>query len=74
MAKKKLPAAKPMASTQPETVITKRSHEDEARERRYRAESALRTIEEAENHKRDKDLMRDVKACAREKKKTYDKL
>ncbi len=46
----------------------------EARERKYRAEEALSTIERAEAHKRDKSLMKDVKACAREKKKTYDKL
>ena len=47
---------------------------DDARERKYRAEEALRDIERAEGHRRDKDLMRDVKACAKEKKKTYDKL
>lgn len=47
---------------------------DEARERRYRAEDALRDIERAEKHKSDKDLMKDVKACAREKMKAYGKL
>lgn len=49
-----------------------KSYED--RERKYRAEEALRDIERAEKHKRDKSLMKDVKACAKEKVKTYGKL
>ncbi len=47
---------------------------DEARERRYRAESALSDIERAEKHKGDKELMKDVRSCAREKMKAYGKL
>jgi len=47
-----------------------KSHE--AQERRYRAEEALRTITRAEEHKRDRALMKDVKACAREQAKTLD--
>lgn len=39
----------------------------EARERKYRAEDALRDLERAEAHKRDKSLMSDVKKLAREK-------
>lgn len=39
----------------------------EARERKYRAEDALRDIERAEQHKRDKALMSDVKKLARDK-------
>jgi hypothetical protein len=75
MAKKsKLPAEPLKASTAPEATIARRSHEDEARERKYMAESALRDIERAEGHKRDKSLMKDVKACAREKMKAYGKL
>jgi predicted metal-dependent hydrolase len=58
----------------PQHVIAKRSHEDEARERKWRAEEALRDIERAEGHKRDKGLMKDVKACAKEKMKAYGKL
>lgn len=41
-------------------------------ERRYRAEEALRTITRAEEHKRDRSLMADVKKCAREQAKTLD--
>lgn len=43
--------------------------EDKARERRYRAEDALNTLTRAEEIKRDKGLMRDVKACAQAKMK-----
>ena len=43
----------------------------EDRERKYRAESALRDIERAEEHRRDKGLMKDVKKCATDKMKTY---
>lgn len=39
----------------------------EARERQYRAEDALRDIERAEKHKRDKTLMGDVKKLAQDK-------
>lgn len=52
----------------------KRSPDDEARERRYRAEDALRDIERAEKHRSDKTLMKDVKVCAKEKMKAYGKL
>ncbi len=58
----------------PEAIIAKRSPDHEARERKYRAESALSDIERAEGHKRDRALMRDVKACAKEKMKAYGKL
>lgn len=44
----------------------------EAHERKNRAEEALRTITRAEEHKRDRALMKDVKACAREQAKTLD--
>jgi hypothetical protein len=43
------------------------SAEDKERERRYRAEDALRDIERAEAHKADKSLMKDVKCLAKEK-------
>lgn len=42
--------------------------EDEARERRWRAESALETLTRAEEHKKDKALMKDVKAIAKERR------
>ena len=46
----------------------------EARERRYKAEDALRTIETAERHKADKGLMKDVKTMAKEKMKALGKI
>lgn len=49
-------------------IVPPRDHE--AHERKYRAEEALRTITRAEEHKRDRALMKDVKACAREQAKT----
>lgn len=48
------------------------SKEQMEHERRYRAEEALRTITRAEEHKRDRALMKDVKSCAREQAKTLD--
>ena len=55
----------------PEHVIAK---EDEAERRKYRAESALHDIERAEKHRSDKALMKDVKACAKEKMKALAKV
>jgi hypothetical protein len=74
MAKKSLPTEPLKASTVSENVIAKRSHEDEARERRYRAEDALRVMEKAEEHRKDKALMRDVKQMAKEKVKCLSKI
>lgn len=48
------------------------SAKEQAERRRYQAEDALRTITRAEEIKRDRPLMRDVKACAREQAKTLD--
>ena len=42
--------------------------------RRYMAEDALRDIERAEKHKRDKNLMRDVKTVAKEKMASLKKI
>ena len=62
MAKNKLTSA---ASSAPEVAQPyKPSKEDEARERKYRAEDAIRTLTRAEEIKGDKGLMRDVKAHA----------
>lgn len=44
------------------------------RERKYRAEDALRDIERAEGHKRDKTLMSDVKKLAKDKVKSLNKI
>ena len=68
MAKKRLPIAK---ASSPTPVGAERSYkqtaEDKARERRWRAEDALRTCEEYERVKSDKQLMGDVKQLAKEK-------
>ena len=37
------------------------------RERRWKAESALETLQRAEEHKKDKGLMKDIKNLAKEK-------
>lgn len=47
-----------------------RAPEYEAQERKYRAEDALRTLTRAKEIERDRPLMRDVKACAKEQMKT----
>ena len=60
MAKKTLP----VASTEDKDIGGK---ESEAKERRYRVEGALRDIERAETHRRDKELMKHVKSLAKEK-------
>lgn len=39
---------------------------DKARERRYQVESALSTMQRAEEIKRDKGLMKDIKCLAKE--------
>lgn len=55
----------PVASTEP--VNPAPNTEKDFDDRRYKAEDALRVIERAENYKKDKALMKDVKALAREK-------
>lgn len=66
---KKMPVAR--AS---EAVEIKPDPGHEVRERKYRAEDALRTIEQAEKCKSDKGLMRDVKSLAKEKIKHLGKI
>ncbi len=78
MAKNKLPVEKLVSSkskpipvkivNDAPTASTDKSYE--ARERKYRAEDALRDIERAEGHKRDKSLMGDVKKLAQDKVKS----
>ena len=55
-------------------VSQKSDSEYEARERKYKAEDALRDLERAEGHKKDKTLMGDVKKLAREKADSLKKL
>lgn len=43
--------------------------EQQAERRRYEAQDALRTLTRAEEIKRDRALMKDVKCCAREEAK-----
>lgn len=72
----KLPIAKapPSNSIDAGNPSVKASSDDIARERRWKAEDALRDIERAEGHKRDKTLMKDVKSVAREKIKNMQKI
>lgn len=49
------------------TMPYKPSQKDLDRERRYKAEDALRDIERAEDYRNDKQLMSDVKQLASEK-------
>ncbi len=63
-----------IATNSPERIIAKRSAEEEAKERKWRAERALEDIERAEKHRGDKSLMKDVKQCAKEKMRAYGKL
>ena len=70
MAKKsKMPVESFVASTAPQNIIARRSADEEKREREYRARNALEDIERAEGHRKNKDLMRDVKSLAKEKVK-----
>ncbi len=50
------------------------SPKDEARERKWKAEDALRDIQRAEQHKRDKALMADVKKLAKEQVSSLKKI
>jgi hypothetical protein len=70
MAKKKLPVEKLGSKPIPVKIISDApspSKSDGDRERKYKAEDALRDIERAEQHRRDKTLMSDVKKLAKEK-------
>lgn len=70
--KNSLPVNKLPTNTVKATAIDrpapyKPSKQELDRERRYKAEDALRDLERAEGHKRDKSLMSDVKQLASEK-------
>ena len=55
--------------------VSQKSDADyEARERKYRAESALSDLERAEKHRADKSLMKDVKSLAKERMEHMKKL
>jgi hypothetical protein len=71
MAKKssKLPVAMPMP-----TDNYKPNKADVERERRYRAEDALRAIQRADEVRKDKGLMKDVKTYVKEQAKLASKL
>lgn len=62
MAKKRLPVAKD--TNMPTSIMPTKADKD--RERRWRAEDALRTCKEYEKIKNDKGLMKDVKMLAKE--------
>ncbi len=56
-----------------EPVVMPTLHHDNARERRYKAEDGLRTLQKAEECRKDKSLMKDIKALAREQMKAVSK-
>lgn len=62
----------PVATSMPE--MAKPSKESMEYERQWRAKEALETIEKAEDHKQDRDLMRDVKQLAKSKIKNLGKI
>lgn len=65
----------PTTSSMPAAVPAPKSDKGyEERERKYRAEDALRDIERAEGHKGDKSLMKDVKQLAKAKIKSLGKI
>ena len=66
-----MPVEKLSSTEAPEVRNTK---SEEAREREYRARSALDDIERSEKHKADRDLMKDVKKLGREKMKNLKKI
>jgi hypothetical protein len=66
MAKNKLPVAEVATAPAP-------APKDDG-ERKYKAEDALRCIERAEEYKRDRSLMKDVKGLARMKIKALGKI
>lgn len=65
MAKNKLP------TTDSSVVSTPR--EDDERERKYKAEDALHTLQRSEEIRKDKSLMKDVKKVAKERIKNASK-
>lgn len=62
--KNKLPVA---------TAVLMPDKDHEAQKRRWRVESALETLTRAEEHKADKNLMKDVRMLAKEKKSKMEK-
>lgn len=74
MAKNKLPTTKALSTSRPEAVSFKQSKQDKDRERRYRTEDALRTMERARECEQDKQLMSDVRALANEKMQALKKI
>lgn len=58
------------SASMPSPVAYKQTAEDKARERRYQAEDALRTITRSAEIQRDRRLMSDVRKLACEQVKT----
>lgn len=74
-ARGKLPKNKLPVVDYPTTAVqSKPSKEQVERERRYKAEDALRVLTDAEKYKADKSLMSDVKELIKEKRKCLDKI
>jgi len=78
MAKNRLPVANkkpvPVTIVSNSTTSNAMPKESMERERKWKAEDALRDIERAEQHKCDKALMKDVKKLAIEKMNSLKKI
>lgn len=78
MAKKTLPVKNDfnvkMESEVERAPSTMQKKDEEMERRRYRAEDAIRDLERAECHKKDKQLMKDIKSLAKEKMKVLGKI
>lgn len=65
----------PTSSLPVATAVNKvMDRDDNTQERKWKAEEALRTIERAEEHRKDKSLMKDVKGLAKYKMNNLKKI
>lgn len=71
MKKSSLPVERPSTKSNNAVPAADKGYED--RERKYKAQDALRTIQQAEEYKRDKGLMKDVKSLAKSALKAVSK-
>lgn len=73
MKKSKLPVERPSTKSIGNPVPPASDRDYEARERKYKAQDALRTIQQADEHRKDKELMKDVKNLAKAAMKAVSK-
>lgn len=72
IAKNKLPTTSTVEVACPTPY--KRTKEDEARDRRYKAEDGLRALQRADECRKDKQLMKDIKSLAEEQMSALKKI